>query len=103
MSDKQVRDEAVTLFLAGHDTTANTLNWTWYLLAQNPKVEAKLHHEIDTVLEGQRAEAAGWQGGLYQPRSVQQLKRTSAALKAIPYCFWANRQPGEMRVWIRES
>lgn len=52
MSDKQVRDEAVTLFLAGHDTTANTLNWTWYLLAQNPAVEAKLHHEIDTVLAG---------------------------------------------------
>jgi cytochrome P450 len=52
MSDKQVRDEAVTLFLAGHDTTANTLNWTWYLLAQNPDVEAKLHDEIDTVLAG---------------------------------------------------
>jgi cytochrome P450 len=52
MSDKQVRDEAVTLFLAGHDTTANTLNWTFYLLAQNPDIEAKLHHEIDTVLEG---------------------------------------------------
>jgi len=52
MNDKQVRDEAVTLFLAGHDTTANTLNWTWYLLAQNPEVEAKLHHEIDTVLAG---------------------------------------------------
>ncbi len=52
MSDKQVRDEAVTLFLAGHDTTANTLNWTWYLLAQNPEIEAKMHHEIDTVLNG---------------------------------------------------
>lgn len=52
MSDKQVRDEAVTLFLAGHDTTANTLNWTWYLLAQNPEIEAKLHNEIDTVLGG---------------------------------------------------
>jgi len=52
MSDKQVRDEAVTLFLAGHDTTANTLNWTWYLLAQNPDIEAKLHTEIDTVLQG---------------------------------------------------
>ncbi|MBA3867824.1 MAG: cytochrome P450 [Anaerolineae bacterium] len=52
MNDKQVRDEAVTLFLAGHDTTANTLNWTWYLLAQNPDIEAKLHDEIDTVLGG---------------------------------------------------
>jgi len=52
MSDQQVRDEAVTLFLAGHETTANTLNWTWMLLAQNPEVEAKLHEELDTVLAG---------------------------------------------------
>ncbi|MEO8397817.1 MAG: cytochrome P450, partial [Chloroflexota bacterium] len=52
MSDLQVRDEAVTLFLAGHETTANALNWTWMLLAQNPDAEAKLHEELDTVLAG---------------------------------------------------
>ncbi|MCS6834850.1 MAG: cytochrome P450 [Anaerolineae bacterium] len=52
MSDGQVRDEAVTLFLAGHETTANTLNWTWLALAQNPDVEAKLHQELDRVLSG---------------------------------------------------
>lgn len=52
MTDKQVRDEAVTLFLAGHETTANALTWTWYLLSQHPEVEAKLHEEIDRVLEG---------------------------------------------------
>lgn len=52
MTDKQARDEAVTLFLAGHETTANTLNWTWWLLSQYPEVEAKLHDEIDTVLAG---------------------------------------------------
>jgi cytochrome P450 len=52
MSDQQARDEAVTLFLAGHETTANTLNWTWYLLAQHPEVEARLHAELDTVLDG---------------------------------------------------
>jgi len=52
MSDKQARDEIVTLFLAGHETTANTLNWTWLLLSQNPDVEAKLHAELDTVLVG---------------------------------------------------
>jgi len=50
MTDQQARDEAVTLFLAGHETTANSLNWTWTLLAQNPDVEAKLHAELDTVL-----------------------------------------------------
>jgi cytochrome P450 len=52
MTDKQARDEVVTLFLAGHETTANTMNWTWYLLAQYPEVEAKLHEELDRVLGG---------------------------------------------------
>lgn len=52
MTDKQVRDEAVTLFLAGHETTANALNWTWWLLAQNPAVEARLHQELDDALAG---------------------------------------------------
>lgn len=52
MTDEQVRDEAVTMFLAGHDTTANTLNWTWVLLAQHPEIEARLHDEIDSVLGG---------------------------------------------------
>src|SRR5579863_9694390 len=52
MTDKQLRDEAITLFLAGHETTENTLSWTWWLLAQNPAVEAKLHDELQTVLAG---------------------------------------------------
>jgi cytochrome P450 len=52
MTDKQVRDEALTLFLAGHETTANALTWTWYLLSQNPAAEARLHEEIATVLGG---------------------------------------------------
>ena len=52
MTDKQVRDEAVTLFLAGHETTANALNWTFWLLAQHPEVEAGLHAEVDAALAG---------------------------------------------------
>ncbi len=50
MGDQQVRDEAITLFLAGHDTTAHALTWTFYLLAQNPDAEKKLHAELDGVL-----------------------------------------------------
>jgi cytochrome P450 len=50
MSDRQVRDEAMTLFLAGHETTANALAWTWYLLARHPEVEREMHREIDEVL-----------------------------------------------------
>ena len=54
MSDEQVRDEVMTMMQAGHETTANALTWTWYLLAQHPEAEARLHHEIDSVLAGRR-------------------------------------------------
>jgi len=50
MTDRQLRDELVTLFLAGHETTAVSLAWTFHLLAQNPAAEAKLHAEVDAVL-----------------------------------------------------
>jgi cytochrome P450 len=52
MSDDQLRDEIMTLFLAGHETTANALTWTWYLLAQNPEAEMTLADELDSVLAG---------------------------------------------------
>ncbi len=52
MNDKQLRDEAMTLFLAGHETTAVALTWTWYLLSQHPQVAAKLWEELETVLSG---------------------------------------------------
>lgn len=57
MSDLQLRDEAMTIFLAGHETTANALAWTWYLLAQNPVAEERLHAELDSVLGGRAATA----------------------------------------------
>jgi cytochrome P450 len=50
MTDKQVRDEAMTLFLAGHETTALALSWTWYLLARHPEAEARLADEVRAVL-----------------------------------------------------
>ena len=52
MNDKQLRDEVMTLFLAGHETTALTLSWAWYLLARNPEAERKFHDELDEVLGG---------------------------------------------------
>ncbi len=52
MTDTQVRDEAITLFLAGHETTSNALTWTWYLLSQHPDAERRLHTEIDEALSG---------------------------------------------------
>lgn len=52
MSDRQLRDEVMTLFLAGHETTALTLAWSWYLLGTHPAAEARFHQELDEVLGG---------------------------------------------------
>lgn len=51
-SDRQIRDEAVTLFIGGFENVATVLTWTWYLLAQHPEVQERLHRELDGVLGG---------------------------------------------------
>src|SRR5262245_1689260 len=52
MSDRQLHEEMMTLFLAGHETTAMALTWTWYLLSQHPEVERRLVDEVSRVLQG---------------------------------------------------
>jgi cytochrome P450 len=56
MSDRQIRDEVMTMVLAGHETTALALTWAWYLLSQHPDAEARLHSELDQVLAERRPE-----------------------------------------------
>jgi len=51
MSERALIDEIMTLVVAGHETTASGLNWTWYLLSQHPEAEARLHAEIDAAAE----------------------------------------------------
>ena len=51
MSERELIDEIMTLIVAGHETTASGLNWTWYLLSQHPEVEARLHAEVDAAPE----------------------------------------------------
>jgi cytochrome P450 len=58
LSDRQIEDEILALLLAGHETTSNTLTWMWYLLSQNPEVEARWHAELESVLSG-RTPVAG--------------------------------------------
>jgi cytochrome P450 len=70
MTDKQLRDEVMTLFLAGHETTAITLSWAWYLLARNPHMEDRLVGELSEVLDG-------------APPSVDALPKLSYAAKVI--------------------
>ena len=57
LSDQELRDETLTIFAAGHETTANALAWTWYLLATHPEAKARFHEELDRVLQGRTPKA----------------------------------------------
>ncbi|HEY5932479.1 MAG TPA: cytochrome P450, partial [Nitrospira sp.] len=57
LTDQELRDEALTIFAAGHETTANALAWTWYLLATHPEAKARFHEEVDRVLQGRTPNA----------------------------------------------
>jgi cytochrome P450 len=87
MTDLQLRDELLTLFLAGHETTANALAWTWHLLALHPDVEARLHEEFRTVLAG-RAPAAADYGALPYTRAV-----LAESMRLRPPAWAIGRQP----------
>lgn len=54
MTDQQLRDEVMTIFLAGHETTANALTWTFYLLSEHPTIERKLQQELDSIFGSNR-------------------------------------------------
>jgi cytochrome P450 len=86
MSDRQVRDEAMTLFLAGHETTSNALTWTWYLLSQNPEVETRLHAELDQVLGSRRA------GGEDMPRLVYTWQVLAESMRLYPPAWVIGRR-----------
>ena len=75
MSNLQLRDEAMTLFLAGHETTANALAWTWYLLAQNPEAAATMLREIDEVLGDRLPEPADYARLTYTEMVVAESMR----------------------------
>ncbi len=89
MTDAQLRDETLTLFLAGHETTANALAWTWHLLGANPEAEARFHAEIDSVLGGRtpRAEDAA---ALPYTRGV-----FAEAMRLFPPAYLIGREPKE--------
>lgn len=75
LSDKQIRDEAITLITAGHETTAVSLTYTTYLLAQHPKVEEKLVDELDSVLGGARPTMADLPQLTYTEQVVKESMR----------------------------
>ena len=75
MSDEQVRDEALTIFLAGHETTANAMTWTFYLLSQHPQVEQSLVEEVQRVLQGRRPTLADLPALSYTEQVIKESMR----------------------------
>jgi cytochrome P450 len=75
MSDKQLRDEVMTFFLAGHETTAKALTWTFYLLSQHVEVRSRLVREVDAVLAGQPATAEDLPKLAYAKQVIQESMR----------------------------
>lgn len=84
MSDEEVRDQLLTLFVAGHETTSNALTWTWYLLSQNPVAAERLYSEVEGVLNG-RPPALSDQSRL--PYTLQVIKE---ALRLYPPAWLLN-------------
>lgn len=75
LDDREVRDQMATFFLAGHETTATALAWTWYLLSHAPAVEAKLHAELDAVLGGRPAQYADYDKLVYTRMVIEEALR----------------------------
>ncbi|MGI6185714.1 MAG: cytochrome P450 [Brevibacillus sp.] len=84
--DGQVRDEVMTIFVAGHETTANTMSWIWYLLATHPEAERKLWTELDEVLGGRLPTAED------VPRLVYTNQIISETLRLYPAAWVINRE-----------
>ncbi len=87
MTDKQVRDEAMTIVLAGHETTANALSWTFYLLAQHPSIRARLEHEVDAALGGRSPSLADL------PKLPYALQVLKEAMRLYPPAYVFSRRP----------
>jgi len=87
MTDKQVRDEAMTIVLAGHETTANALAWTFYLLAQHPTARARLEREVDAALEGRSPTLADL------PKLPYTLQVFKEAMRLYPPAYVFARRP----------
>jgi cytochrome P450 len=87
LSDEQIMNESATFFFAGHETTANTLTWAFYLLSQQPEIEAKLRAELATVLNGRSATIDDIPNLPYTRMVIQE------AMRLYPAAWITSRQP----------
>lgn len=86
MTDKQVRDEVMTIFIAGHETTANALSWTLYLLSQHPEAQERLHSEIDSVIGDRQPSPADFMNLTYTQNLIWE------SLRLYPPSFVTSRK-----------
>ncbi len=89
MSHSQVRGEALTLLLAGHETTAVAMTWTWYLLSQHPQAQERLHRELDEVLQGRPPTTADMDRLPYTRRVLTE------SMRLYPPAYMMDRHPSE--------
>ena len=75
MTDQQARDEVVTIFFAGHETTAASMAWAFYLLSEHSEVEERVHDELQTVLKGRIPESADLPKLTYTQQVIQEVLR----------------------------
>lgn len=101
MSRRQIRDEAMTILLAGHETTAQALSWTWYLLSQSPEAESRLHEELDRVLAGRPPGAADAQRLPYTRAVVTESMRLYPPAWSIARRALAELELGGYRITRR--
>lgn len=92
MDDRQLRDEIMTMFIAGHETTATALTWTFHLLSAHPTVERELHEEVDAVIDGRSASIADL------PRLGHTERVLQEAMRLFPPAWMIERTPREDEV-----
>jgi cytochrome P450 len=83
LTDQEIRDEVITIFEAGHETTAVALTFTWYLLAHHPQVEARLHEELDRVLGGRTPVEADLEALPYTRQVIEEAMRLYPPAPAV--------------------
>ena len=83
-TDDQIRDELMTLILAGHETIGNAMVWSWYLVAQHPEVESRMHEEVDRVLAGRSPTAADFPQLPYIERILTESMRLYPPVWVFP-------------------
>jgi cytochrome P450 len=98
MSDKQLRDEVMTFFLAGHETTAKALTWTFYLLSQHVGVRSRLEREVETVLGSRSATAEDLPKLSYAKLVIQESMRLFPPVWAVARMTMQDDQIGDVTI-----